>query len=152
MHARTTEVAAAVGAAIVGAASMLFVLIAPTVSTMSGTSAVVAADGSLVQAGSTGTVETHSLMEDGAEGAVIVALVILAMMFAWLVVAAFLHGHAGGFRSSLPIWIPAVLLCVFVFLTGFSIGLFFVPSALLALIAAIAATGHARSARTPASA
>jgi hypothetical protein len=150
MRARTAEVAAAIGAAIFGAASIAFTLFAPTVSTMSVSAPPVTyGPGGMptVPTTSVATSETTSLFEDGVEQALIVALILLALLFAWLVVSALLHGRPDAFRSSAPVWAPAIVLCVFVFLAGFSIGLFFLPSALFALVAAIAATAHARNLR-----
>jgi len=150
MRAHIIEVAAAALAAAFGAISVAVTLFAPTVSTMSATAPAVsvASDGSIITAGpGVVTSETVSLYEDGVESALIVALVAVALMLAWLVAAAYLHGRAGVFVTSAPVWAPALLLCAFVFVTGFSIGLFFFPSALFALIAAIAATRTAHNLR-----
>jgi hypothetical protein len=140
MLARVVEFAAAMGTAIFGVAGVIFVVFAPTISTQSATSSAVSvAPGSVITTSPGGgvTSQTTSMFEDGVERAVIVALILVALLLAWLVVAAFLHGRAGAFTGSPPVWLPALLLCTFVILAGFSIGLFFFPSAVLALVTAV---------------
>jgi hypothetical protein len=52
-------------------------------------------------------------------------------------VAVFALLHSLGRGSLIPLWISVAVLCVAIFLAILSIGIFFAPSALLALLAAI---------------
>jgi hypothetical protein len=50
-------------------------------------------------------------------------------------------------RGNLAAWLTAVALLVFCLLTGFTIGLYFVPVALIALVLALRGTGRTRAAQ-----
>jgi len=50
-------------------------------------------------------------------------------------------------RGNLAAWLTAVALLVFCLLTGFTIGLYFMPVALIALVLALRGTGRTRAAQ-----
>ncbi len=136
--ARSIEIICATAAALLGAAAMAFALFAPTISTQT-----VASDGAV-------SGETHSMFDDGVEIAVIAVFASVAVLLLLLACAAVFHAERRAFRGTLPLWTPAIALSALVVLAGFSVGLLFLPSALLALAAAVAATRVSASpAETP---
>lgn len=128
MRAHTFELAFAAGSALFGGLAFLVALLAATTTRSETESAA----GTVVV-----TTEHHS---PGFEWLAAIALTLVALLLVWLVVAATLHAQLGIIRTSAALWVPALVLTLFAWATGFSVGLFFVPSALFALLAAAAAT------------
>ena len=133
--ARRIEVTCAALAAAAGIVAIAVALFAPTIRTEAVTS-----DGIITR-------ETRSMAAEGVEAGVVLVFGLAAVLLASLVAAGLLHARYGVLGSSAPLWVPAIMLAVLVVLTGFSVGLFFAPSALLALAAATAATRASASGR-----
>lgn len=125
---RRIELACATLAAVSGIAGMAVALFAPTIR-----SETVTSDGII-------TNETYSMAADGVEAGVILVFALVAVLLAVLVAAALLRTRQAATGGSAPLWAPAIMLAILIFLTGYSVGPFFLPSVVLALAAAIAAT------------
>ncbi len=76
----------------------------------------------------------------------VLPILFLPVFLTGLALLSFLRTHAGQTRRKLFAWVLAVLLLVFCILGSFSIGLFYFPSALALVLAAIVGSGTRRSA------
>jgi hypothetical protein len=88
---------------------------------------------------------TRTLIEENGATAIFdLALVVIIVV--GVGTAAVWHARTGRPGARVALWIFAVILLVFSILSGFSIGLFLLPSAGLGLLAALASLGNRRAA------
>jgi hypothetical protein len=88
---------------------------------------------------------THTLIELNGAWAIFV-LAQVGILVVGVGAAAVWHARTGRPSERIALWVLAVMLLVFSVLSGFSIGLFLLPSAGLGLVAALAALGNRRAA------
>jgi len=142
---RRIELTAAVACAALGVVAALYALFGPTirVSTESAIAGDPAQGLDAVPPDSVAITNQHrSMFEDGVEPGAAVALGVMAALCLLVVLLATMHGRSPATRRSTPIWAAAVALVFFTFVTGFSVGLFFLPAALAAILAALAASRY----------
>jgi hypothetical protein len=82
-----------------------------------------------------------SLFQSGIEPMTWVFLAILAASFVLVGISAAQHSRSGHSLWRVPLWVATVLILTFVLVAGLSIGLFFAPAGLLALLAACLSVG-----------
>jgi hypothetical protein len=148
MTARRIELiaaAACVALAILGTAYALF---GPTVSvsTQSSVAAQPAGDPPVPETVVV-TEEDRSMYDDGVEPAAALYLALMLVLAAGVAALAFAHGRSWVTRSATPLWAAAASTTLLALLAGFSIGLFFLPVALAAIVAAAAASRYAAQLR-----
>ena len=129
-----------VGAGLFGFAASAYLLIAPNQWT--GQSTTCDAQGIC----HTVTTGSPSPLAADPMGTLFVAMLALAF-FGLLAFSAVRHSHTGAPVWRAWLWGIGLLLLLLSFLGGFSIGLFFLPSALLALFAAVNSLGQTGTAR-----
>jgi hypothetical protein len=147
MTARRIELiaaAACVALAILGAAYALF---GPTVSVSTQSSVAAQSGDPPVPATVVVTEEHRSMYDDGVEPAAALYLALMLVLAACVAALAFAHGRSCVTRSAMPAWAAAATLTVLALLAGFSIGLFFLPAGLAAIVAAAAASRYAAQLR-----
>jgi hypothetical protein len=88
---------------------------------------------------------TRTLIEENGATAIF-DLALVVIMVVGVGAAAVWHARTGRPGARTALWIFAVILLVFSILSGFSIGLFLLPSAGLGLLAALASLGSRRAA------
>lgn len=93
----------------------------------------------------TQTTGLPSLLVSDPVSALLLAVLALAF-FGPLAFSAVQHSRTGAPLWRVWMWVSSLLLLLLAFLGGFSIGLFFLPSAVLALFAAVSSFGRARPA------
>jgi hypothetical protein len=146
--ARRVEVGAAVACLVLAVLAALFTLFGPTitVSTQSSTS-VSAGAGEDAPDQVVSTTEHWSLYDDGIEPAAGVYIGLMLALAVGIAVLAAAHGRAHVTRAAAPLWAVAGAMLALALIAGFSIGLFFFPAALAAIIAAVAGTMSSRQLR-----
>ena len=140
---RRIELIAAAACAALGVSGALYALFGPTISVS--TETAVASDttpgaGSAPPETVTITTDQRSMFDDGVEPGAWVVLAVMVGLSALVAVLAFVHGRSPATRRSTPLWGAAAALVSLAFITGFSVGLFLMPAALAAIVAAIAAS------------
>lgn len=135
--ARRIERLAGIAAGLSGAAMLVFALYGPTGSS---TSTEVRSDGTTVtSSGTSSLVASQDLSL-----VLLVFLALIALALFGVAFGAHMHADSGTTEAYGLLWISTIMLGCGALLSIFSIGLFFVPAVLLALVACIAG-----SARTP---
>jgi hypothetical protein len=152
--AGAVALACGVASGLLGAAALIAVLLAPLMCQTAGAGAgaatrVVATTGDasqppsevLITASSSGPVVTcHALGAVGVSAAMAAVLVLMGVALAVIVAGVCARVLLRRRMALLLLWPAALALLALSYLTGFSIGAYLLPSALLGLIAAIAAT------------
>jgi hypothetical protein len=92
------------------------------------------------------TEETTSFLDD-VEPVALIYLIVMLLLGVTVLTLTLLHGRWPATASDVPFWITAMIMLGLVLIAGFSIGLFFLPATLAAIITAIAGTLHARRLR-----
>jgi hypothetical protein len=128
---RRIEAISGVAAGALGLVALGVALFAP-LGTQSGCTTSLAPDGSTQTDCSTTSV---SILQIQGLVSLLPAIILFAAPLIGIAVFALLHSLGRG--SLILLWISVAVLCVAIFLAILSIGIFFAPSALLALLAAI---------------
>jgi hypothetical protein len=89
----------------------------------------------------------RSMFEGGVEPSAAVYLALMTALPAGIAALAFAHGRWPATRSAAPLWGAAVALTLLSLIAGFSIGPFFLPAALAAVVSAAAASRYAAQLR-----
>ena len=138
---RRIELASAAACVALAGLASLYVIFGPTITSSTATSVSVE-DPARGEASPPEPVvvtsEHRSLYEDGIETAVVVYIGLMMALAAGVLVLATLRGRFPATRSSAPSWIAASFMLFFALLAALSIGLFFMPAALVALFSAAA--------------
>lgn len=130
---RRIEKLSSIAAGLIGAAMLLFALYGPTGTTES---TEVHSDGTTVT-----TRDTTSLFESQDVSLVLILFVtILALSLFGVAFGAHTHAASGSGEGFTLLWVSTIALAGGTLLSMFSIGLFFVPSLLLAIVACVAGT------------
>ncbi|HEY8490692.1 MAG TPA: hypothetical protein VIO14_06840 [Dehalococcoidia bacterium] len=139
--ARRTELASGVVALAAGLAALAYLLLAPT---MTAETATAGPDGGVM-------VErrTERLLDGGAEPAVLLVLALALLLLLGVAVGAYLHARRGVPWGRGLLWACTAVLLLGTLLTGLSVGLPFVPAALAAFVASVAAAGGEGAPRRP---
>ena len=135
MTAARAELATGLGAFALALVAVVFLLFGPSVSSSS-TETVAVAPGS-TPAPPVTTTSTHGLIADGIEPVVVVVLSVLAGLAATIGGSSYWHATRGSIRGQSLLLGSSGLLLFLSVLTGLSVGLLFLPSALLGLTATV---------------
>jgi len=132
MH-RRNELGSGLLATVLGVVGLAYAVLGATGSFQSGMSQV-SSDGTIIR---TTTAGTTSLAEHGVSPVTVLFVGIMLFCLAGTATGAYLHSRWEDRVGFVVLWICAALLLVGSLLSGFSIGLFLLPSAVLALFAAM---------------
>ena len=127
---RTLEAACGLGAGLIGCLGLAYAVFGPVYRFES----------------SSGESGTQNIVQVGIPSGALVALGILVLGLIAVVVSAIVHSRTGGSGWRIVLWVASMFLVIMTFLTGFSIGLFLLPSTLLALLASAFSLGARRAA------
>jgi hypothetical protein len=127
---RRFEAACGLVAALVGFLGVAYALFGPTYSFQNSSS----------QTG------MANLLQVGVPPGAIVALGILSLGLIGVAVSAVVHSRTGGSGWRIVLWASTAVIVMLTFLTGFSIGVFLLPSTLFALLASALSLGVRRAA------
>ena len=130
MTIRTLEAACGLGAGLIGCLGLAYAVFGPVYRFES----------------SSGESGTENMVQVGIPPGALVALGILVLGLIAVAVSAMLHSRTGGGGWRIVLWVASMFLVIMTFLTGFSIGLFLLPSTLLALLASAFSLGARRAA------
>ncbi len=137
------EAACGLVAALVGFLGLAYALFGPTYSFQSCSG--YGNDSSKISSCQTGTA---NLLQVGIPPSAIVALCILLLGLIGVAVSAVVHSRTGGSGWRIVLWVSTAVIVILTFLTGFSIGVFLLPSTLFALLASALSFGAKRAARS----
>ncbi len=127
---RTSKAACGLGAALVGCLGLAYALFGPIYRFES----------------SSGQSGTANLLQVGVPPSALLALSILVLGLIGVAVSAVVHSRTRGSGWRIVLWVATMFIVIMTFLTGFSIGLFLLPSTLLALLASAFSLGARRTA------
>ncbi len=89
---------------------------------------------------------TGNMLQVGIPPSALIVLCILLLGLIGVAVSAVVHSRTGGSGWRIVLWVSTAVIVILTFLTGFSIGVFLLPSTLFALLASALSLGARRAA------